>query len=180
MIITPSKEKLIVDNFIERSFENDSLPSFEKFEQLNSADQYYLASNYNWDDGIEVLNWIIDSKKCDKGTALLIFWNADPSYYAEFNNEDIQDYDKEIFNLLQKIISKIKSNGFKNKRLKYLPSEYDTKLYTGKYDIWNLPQAFFEGNKGFHPLSLSGIQSKIWEYKRQRRLKKRASRKKKN
>ena len=72
MIILPYKEKFIRENFIEFSFDSDDenyLPDFKLFETLNSTDQYYLAENYNWDDGVEILKWIIESKKCDKGTA---------------------------------------------------------------------------------------------------------------
>lgn len=76
MIITPLKEKLIIENFIEYSFDNGGdnlMPDFEVFKKLNSTDQYFLAENYNWDDGVEVLSWIINSPICDKGTAILIF-----------------------------------------------------------------------------------------------------------
>ena len=75
MIILPNKEKFITENFIEFSFNNEEenyLPNFNLFEKLNSADQYYLAENYNWDNGVEILKWIIESEKCDKGTAFSI------------------------------------------------------------------------------------------------------------
>ncbi len=59
------------------------MPDFKLFGKLNSTDQYYLAQHYNWDDGIEVLKWIIESRKCDKGTASLIFWASEPDWYFE-------------------------------------------------------------------------------------------------
>src|SRR6478735_2078171 len=103
MIILPSKEKFIQDNFIEFSFNNseeDFLPDYNLFKKLNSTDQFYLAQNYNWDDGVEVLKWIIESKKCDKGTASLIFWSAEPDYYFEKSHDEIAEYEKDTFLLL--------------------------------------------------------------------------------
>ncbi|WP_158851848.1 DUF4274 domain-containing protein [Algibacter sp. L1A34] len=31
-----------------------------------------------------MLNWIIDSPKCNKGIALLIFWRAIPDFYFDY------------------------------------------------------------------------------------------------
>ncbi len=62
MIIRPHKILLIKKNFFEFSFDDDiendeeTIPDFKKFQTLNSAEQYYLADNYNWDDGTIVLN----------------------------------------------------------------------------------------------------------------------------
>lgn len=182
MIVTPSKEKIIIENFIEYSFENgdyDFTPDFEIFKKLNSTDQYFLAENYNWDDGIEVLNWVINSPKCDKGTATLIFWNAQPRDYAEFNIDNVSESDKEIFDLLQKIISKIKNREFKKSRFEFIPSQYEVSEYSSEFDIWNLPQELLDGNKGISPISLSRIKSIIWNYQRQKRLRKREKRKSK-
>ena len=180
MIVTPSKERLIIENFIEYSFDNDDYdftPDFVLFKKLNSTDQYFLAENYNWDDGIEVLNWIINSPKCDKGTATLIFWRAEPRDYAEFSANNVSEDAKEIFDLLQKIIWKIKNRDFKKSRFEFIPSEYDVSNYSSEFDIWNLPQELINGNKGILPISLSRIKSIIWNYQRQRRLEKREKRK---
>jgi len=180
MIVTPSKEKLIIENFIEYSFDNDDYdftPDFEIFQKLNSTDQYFLAENYNWDDGIEVLNWIINSPKCDKGTATLVFWRAEPRDYAEFNDENVGESELEIFDLLQNIISKIKNREFKKSRFEFIPSKYEISEFSSEYDIWNLPQELVDGNKGILPISLSRIRSIIWNYQRHKRLKKREKRK---
>ncbi|MGN6211121.1 DUF4274 domain-containing protein [Parafilimonas sp.] len=34
---------------------------------------HYITSIYNWDDGTEVLSWIINSSLCDSATAKMIF-----------------------------------------------------------------------------------------------------------
>ena len=158
MIIRPHKILLIRKNFIEFSFnENEDdeveiIPDFEKFKTLNSAEQYFLADNYNWDDGIIVLDWIIDSPKCDKGTASLIFWRAEPDFYFDYTADTIEDYEKPVWNLLQKIVEKFKKNGFKNSKLKFDPIEegYKTDWKT-KLDIWEIPAELKITTKGKKP-----------------------------
>lgn len=95
VIILPHRIKLVEKHFFEFSFDSEDeevpIPNFEIFNELSSAEQYYLASIYNWDDGITILNWIIDSTKCDKGTAIMIFWMSEPDYYFDHAEETIDD-----------------------------------------------------------------------------------------
>jgi hypothetical protein len=35
---------------------------------------HVVAKHWNWDDGIEVLDWIVSQPQCDAGTARSIFW----------------------------------------------------------------------------------------------------------
>ena len=158
MIIRPFKISLIKKNFIEFSFKEDEdkneeiIPDFEKFKTLNSAEQYYLAENYNWDDGTIVLEWIIDSPKCDKGTASLIFWKAEPDFYFDYNAKTIEEYERPIWNLLQKIVKKFKENGFTNSQFKFDPvaegykTDWETEL-----DIWEIPSELKTTTKGKKP-----------------------------
>ena len=157
-MIRPNKILLIKKNFIEFSFvededsEEDPIPDFEKFKTLNSAEQYYLADNYNWDDGPIVLDWIIDSPKCDKGTASLIFWRAEPDFYFDYTVETIADYERDVWKLLQKIVTKFKSREFKNSRLKFDPiaEGYKTDWKT-ELDIWKIPAELKTATDGKKP-----------------------------
>lgn len=105
MIVFPQRKKFIIKNFFELSYkEGDITPDFELFKTLNSYEQFYLAEIYNWDDGSEVLKWIIESPICDKGTASLIFWSAEPDFYFDYTEQTIDDYEKDTFDLLQLIL----------------------------------------------------------------------------
>lgn len=185
MIILPSKEKFIIDNFIEFPFkyeddEDDYIPDFILFEKLNSADQYYLAKYYNWDDGVEILNWIIESKKCDKGTASLIFWASEPDYYFEKSESEIADYEKSTFLLLKRIVEKFNNKEFKKSTLKYNPLDRVKRIDWGKkHAEWNIPDELKKPTKGFSIISLSIIYQKIWEWQRKRKEYKRAEKRKK-
>ena len=152
MIVLPNREKFIKENFFELSFK-DEKPNFEKFKTLNSTELHFLAEIYNWDDGIELLNWIIESEKCDKGTASMIFWRSVPDYYLEKNENDIQDYEKDIFNLINKVIQKFKSNNFNKSSIKYDPNEdFDFESYKNELTKWNLPSNLTISTKGIKPI----------------------------
>lgn len=179
MIILPYKEKFIRDNFIEFSFDSDDkkyLPDFKLFKKLNSTDQYYLAANYNWDDGVEILKWIIESRKCDKGTASLIFWISEPDYYFEKSESEISDYEKENFLLLKRIVEKFNKKEFKRSKLKYDPTDREKRINWSKQNSeWNIPEELKKATKGFFIISLGQIQHKIWEWQRKRKEAKRAA-----
>lgn len=178
MIILPYKEKFIRENFIEFSPDSDNenyLPDFKLFEKLNSTDQYYLAENYNWDDGVEILKWIIESKKCDKGTASLIFWKSEPDYYFQKSESEISDYEKDTFLLLKRIVEKFSNNEFKKSNLKYNPTEREKRVNWSKQNSeWNIPEELKKATKGFSIMSIGIIQHKIWEWQRKRKEAKRA------
>ena len=160
MIIRPHKIALIKKNFFESSFNEDEdddqeiVPDFEKFKTLNSAEQFYLAEIYNWDDGTVVLDWIIDSPKCDKGTASLIFWRAEPDFYFDYSADTIEDYEKPVWDLLQKILKKFRENGFKKSKIKFDPIEAGYRTdWKPELDIWEIPSELRIATKGRKPFS---------------------------
>src|SRR5690606_37808605 len=126
-------------------------------------------------DGIEILKWIIESKKCDKGTASLIFWTSEPDYYFEKSESEISDYEKDTFSLLQRIVEKFNNKEFNKSNLKYNPTEREKRIDWSKQNLeWNIPEELKKPTKGFSIISLGIIQQKIWQYQRQRKEAKRA------
>lgn len=182
MVVFPWREKLIRDNFIETSFkdEGDFKPNFELFKTLTSAEQYYLADLYNWDDGVEVLKWIIESPKCDKGTAGLIFWRSEPDFYIQRTYEAIPDYEKDTFNLLQLITQRFNQNNFKSDVYRFEPgSSLKYINFNQDYPGWNLPSELQFPNNGKTPFSFGLLRNYITEYQRKQMLKSRETRKNK-
>lgn len=160
MIISPKRVKFIRDNFFEFSFvdedsDEEVIPDFEAFQTLSSAEQYFLATEYNWDDGTVVLNWIIDSQICDKGTAIMIFWMADPDYYFDYTEEIIDDWAKDVWKLLQKIIKKIYNGEFTKSTYGFNPTKNGYKTeWESAIGIWKLPNDLKNGNKGMKPIAI--------------------------
>jgi len=160
MIITPKRVNLIREHFYEFSFGSDDfeeeiIPDFEVFKSLSSAEQYFLASEYNWDDGTIVLDWIVDSQKCDQGTATMIFWMAEPDYYFDYTEETIDDWGKDVWLLLQKIILKFKDKEFASSKFAFNPrgNGYKTDWDSAK-GIWELPKELIKGNRGLKPIAI--------------------------
>lgn len=163
MIITPSRERYLKDHFFELSFDEKE-PDFELFNTLNSKEQYFVAANHNWDNGVHLLHWIINSPKCDKGTASLIFWNAEPDYYLDKSPEKMDEDEKNIHNLLQKIIRKFNQQEFKRGMLKFDPGSR-VENFDGNLEA--LPKALTKPTFGYTPYLLSNLSYLINHIKRQ-------------
>lgn len=73
--------------------------------KLTNTEKLFLkAYYYNWDDGISTLQKIIENKDCDKGTSLLIYWLAKPSYYNKYHHiDDVIEYEKPVYKLIKRI-----------------------------------------------------------------------------
>lgn len=148
-ILFPKKQKKIIDAFFEFSFEGKE-PKSEDFKLLNtSSSMHFLADIYNWDDGEEVLDWIISNPKCDKGTALLIFWRAEPDDYTCFSNEKEADDEKGIFLMLKKIIDNFETGFYKRERICFDPEEEGYDLdYKDEDAKWAIPDFMKKRTKG--------------------------------
>ena len=46
--------------------------------QRGPDDWHFVGSNLNWDTSMEVIQWILDQKDCDKATAAMMFWLSSP------------------------------------------------------------------------------------------------------
>jgi hypothetical protein len=88
----PTEQVLIADsiddfsskylNFLE-SIPAREAPSFPDIDKLleTPTDLFEFVSYYNWDHGQEKMEYIASSNKCDRATALLIYWLLCPYYY---------------------------------------------------------------------------------------------------
>lgn len=62
--------------------------------QINNARTLFLyAYNYNWDNGFEIPNAVLNNPSCELSTALLMFYNADGySFLIDKNKRILQEY----------------------------------------------------------------------------------------
>jgi hypothetical protein len=138
----------IEENFFEFSFDNeDELPDKSLFDQLSHpAELFYLAHTYNWDDGIDVLQWVVDSPLCSVATASLIFWRSQPDYYRRYNlsgDTSVALNDDEVLSLLHSIIKKYENNSFSSIALAFDPAP-ELESLTAKDPKWDVPNALFK------------------------------------
>ena len=68
---------------------------------------YIYAYNYNWDNGFDIPQAVLDNEKCDLSIALLIFYRADGvSYLSEkSDNENLPQWSSFIKKLYYSILS---------------------------------------------------------------------------
>jgi len=157
-IIGTKKSKFIKDKFFEVSFRGggDDKASRDDFDKLTSSkDLHYLASIFNWDDDKDVLEWIINSPLCDKGTALLIFWRSQPDFYTRFDNEDEADYERETFRLVRNIVKNFHDGIYKKARIRFNPKsdEFDVNYVDSKAK-WVIPDEMKKGIIGLPVISI--------------------------
>ncbi|MBL7717372.1 MAG: DUF4274 domain-containing protein [Flavipsychrobacter sp.] len=120
--ITQERAEFLVEHFFEFSFgdEADSPPNQQAFNTINNPlELHFIADNYNWDDGVELLDWIINSPLCDKATAMMLFWRAQPDYYTEYATKEEANYDGDIWMLLQRIIQNVEKGFYTHQQLEY-------------------------------------------------------------
>lgn len=66
--------------------EEDELPLFMDWLEQSGPDEWHRwATSWNWGHGIDLLFWVIEQDRCDRGTALSVYYLAQPDFYARFD-----------------------------------------------------------------------------------------------
>lgn len=96
---------------------------------------YVYAYNYNWDDGFDIPQTVLDNEKCDLSTALLIFYRADGLSYLEdkSDNANLPQWSFFIKRLYESIV-----NG------KYQRGEIEFKVPLSKVQLFKLKKVITE------------------------------------
>ena len=69
-----------VKSLLYNEYTNDELQAIVS--QIEDQEVLYVYTyNYNWDDGFEIPQLVLDNDKCDLSTALLVFYRADGVSY---------------------------------------------------------------------------------------------------
>jgi len=135
------KEKLI-----EKMLYNSEMENEEKIKEINKINDpdvlHIYAFNYNWDDGLEIPECIINNEVCDLGTALMIFYLAEGDIYLE-DKEDNND-DLEWFEFITKLYNMIIEDKFIKKDIKFDPPLSKVELYKFKKKAGVNDNIFFE------------------------------------
>jgi hypothetical protein len=131
---------------LDEYFNENEEPRREIFNILTTSEElHHIAENHNWDNGITVLEWIVESTLCGEATALMIFWMAQPNDYVKynFNENSIKYVDMDIFNLIKTIMKNYVKGFYKKTSIKYNPKD----------DIWeeNIPDIMYEETTGEEP-----------------------------
>jgi hypothetical protein len=111
-------------DFIELYFNEAEEPDKEIFDTLKTPEElHYLADHWDWEDGVDVLQWIVESPLCSEATALMIFWQAQPNDFTEYSwkAKKLPDGDIEMFNLIRTIVDKFECGFYAKTSITYDP-----------------------------------------------------------
>ncbi len=96
---------------------------------------YVYAYNYNWDNGFDIPQTVLDNEKCDLSIALLIFYRADGLSYLEdkSNNANLPQWSSFIKRLYDSILTG-----------KYQRGEIEFKVPLSKVQLFKLKKVITE------------------------------------
>jgi hypothetical protein len=81
-----------------------------------------MLRDFNWDCGIEGLDYILTHQKTDPSTKLRAFWMAGPGYFCQYENEaDIGEYERGQWQAVQVLQKHALSSVGKSAQLKFNP-----------------------------------------------------------
>jgi len=150
-LLPEDRKQLLVDKFFQFSF-REIEPDQEFFKTItNPLEYHFIVDMYNWDDGAEVLTWIASNEICDKGTAKMIFWRSQPSYYTRFLTADEAEWDADIFTLNKLIIENFETGFYKGEEIYYNPKEDPSAEGTDEIDPkakWEIPGFMKDASAG--------------------------------
>lgn len=101
---------------------------------------YVYAYNYNWDNGFDIPQTVLDNEKCDLSIALLIFYRADGlSYLADkSDNVNLPQWSSFIKKLYNSILAG-----------KYQRGKIEFKVPLSKIQLFKLKKAITEAENIF-------------------------------
>ena len=96
---------------------------------------YVYAYNYNWDNGFDIPQTVLDNEKCDLSIALLIFYRADGLSYLEekSDNANLPQWSSFIKRLYDSILTG-----------KYQRGEIEFKVPLSKVQVFKLKKLITE------------------------------------
>lgn len=121
--------------------------------QATPSEWHQVAWNWNWDSGIEPLQWIIRQAACDRGTALLIYWYNGPRYLAQYAmRAEVPDYKLEGYDLMLEIEQAYLAGRYTHAEIAFDPHDDEGHDWTAEYaDIpyrHPIPQLMYMASPG--------------------------------
>lgn len=108
-----------------------------------TADQemlYVYAYNYNWDDGFDIPQTVLNNEKCDLSIALLIFYRANGLSYLESKSDNANL--PQWFSFIKRLYDSILTG-------KYQRGEIEFKVPLSKIQLFKLKKVITEKERIF-------------------------------
>jgi hypothetical protein len=144
-LVSQERMELLIKGFSTFDFDEDAMyAQADLFASItNPIELYIIAFYHNWDLGTELLSLIINCDECDKGTAMMIFWAAEPGFYTQFSNEQEAEWASDVYNLLQEIMYNWENGFYQEQIVSYDPRRNQTEQSSINYhhpeEKWQIP-----------------------------------------
>lgn len=135
--------KEIIDDLL--FSEETSEMSIQNINKLKNSDSlFYFIWHYNWDNGLELPQAVLENKYCDLSIALLTFFRADGLTFLLNEDIGLPYWDKFINNLFEKL-----NSGYYRKSLyEFSPKLTKVQIFKIKKMHPNLLLFYYEGTQG--------------------------------
>ena len=150
----PHARRVFLDeHFFQWSFGKPAgfLPGREAFASISHpAELHYVAFTYNWDDGPDVLLWILNSPLCSRSTANLLFWRSLPSYFEESDFSDpltCPEYCEPGFAVIRQVLLMYQSAQFSDMEIEFDPRA-ELEPVRRINPTWTVPEGVFDSISG--------------------------------
>ena len=88
----------------------------------SSAELHALAQQINWDGGFDELDAVLEHPLCDRGTAMMIYWLGEPTYFSDFvSDEDVPEVNQPLKHFLNRFENQLMSEEFKSNTICFDP-----------------------------------------------------------
>ena len=112
-------------------------------QNANPLELHSFASQYNWDQGADILLDIVKNPNCDFGTARLIFWRSSPDYYQTFVDRDsVPSVNLEGWDFVWKVVKACEGRTFKISNIVYDPKAEHFEPVLEPNAKWQIPEKF--------------------------------------
>ena len=136
MALTPQQRErvryLAEDEWVETDDEATRWADFDRgLAQMSAEELHAFVRDMNWDGGgADRLRRVLAHPRCDRGTALMIYWLARPRFYIKYGTRErvrdelwasaLDDYD-----MLREIERRFESGGFATADIPFDPANDD-------------------------------------------------------
>ncbi len=136
---------------VQRALSGGGIAALEQF--ATSDELHHFAWNYNWDNDLDDLWWIIRNPLCDKGTALLLYWTACPRWLYQYGRrEEVPPYEREHYDFVKELEHRYLTNLYTHETTHVDPSNDRGTNWTTEYrDVaikQQIPEAMFTPTSG--------------------------------
>lgn len=141
MAISPERKQFIADlandEWVGR-FDEEAPDSDARFEVASEAisrereqflteatdpeELHRFAELWNWDGGYVAMLMLTRNSACDAGTALMVYWLAQPEFYLRYASRDeVSEWEHEGYDFVTELEGRIVADDFATRQIPYDP-----------------------------------------------------------